>query len=148
MCNAFESLPSAKSRPSTAAPLEASHLTANSSSTKTRTQSSFSNGNTGNTGQVVNAINVFFVASDVRFHRGDPYPIYQWLISKNIRQYSPKIESFVDKDFSVDDELTRFRAIRLKSPTIGLNGQYECSVHSLDSHDIRTTELVVYGKED
>ena len=82
---------------------------------------------------------------DNRYHRGDSNSMYEWILSKDIRKYSPKIEPYVDKNYSIGDKSTRFRAIRLKSPPISLNGVYECSVQSLGSHDIKTTELIVYG---
>ena len=76
---------------------------------------------------------------------GDHKSIYEWILDKDIRKYSDKVEPFVDKNYSIDDKLTRFRAIRLINPPISLSGVYECNVQSLDSHDIKTTELIVYG---
>lgn len=43
-------------------------------------------------------------------------------------------------------ELSRFRALRLLWPTSELSGRFTCSVSSLDGDDLRSTELVVYGK--
>ncbi|CAG2160556.1 unnamed protein product [Oppiella nova] len=78
------------------------------------------------------------------YHKGDPVPIYQWIISKENRKYSDKIEPFVDKNYSIGDKLTKFRAIRLISPPMSLSGEYECTVQSIDGHDIKTTELIIY----
>ncbi|XP_054152923.1 uncharacterized protein LOC128951694 isoform X2 [Oppia nitens] len=79
------------------------------------------------------------------YHKGDTVPIYQWIISKNSRKYSDKIEPFVDKTYLANNSVsTQFRAIRLVNPTVRLSGIYECSVQSLESHDIQTTELIIY----
>ncbi|CAG2100241.1 unnamed protein product [Medioppia subpectinata] len=78
------------------------------------------------------------------YHKGDPTSIYQWIISKDRREYSDKIEPFVDKNYSIDDKLTKFRAIRLINPPINLSGEYECSVQSMDGHDSKSTQLIIY----
>lgn len=43
-------------------------------------------------------------------------------------------------------EFTRFRALRLIRPTTLLNGRFTCSVSSLEGDDLRSKQLVVFGK--
>lgn len=43
-------------------------------------------------------------------------------------------------------EFTRFRALRLIRPTTQLNGRFTCSVSSLEGDDLKSKQLVVYGK--
>jgi hypothetical protein len=81
-----------------------------------------------------------------RYHEGDRRPIYQWIISKDSREFSDKIQPFVDKNYSIEDKLTRFRAIRLMNPPSSLSGDYTCYVSSLDSQDSETTKLIIFGK--
>lgn len=78
------------------------------------------------------------------YQKGDNHPIYQWIKSKDSRKFSDKIEPFVDKNYSVDDKLTRFRAIRLINPAFSLSGEYECVVSSLHNQVSDTTKLIIY----
>lgn len=43
-------------------------------------------------------------------------------------------------------EWARYRALRLVKPTGKLSGRFTCSVSSLDSDDLRSTRMIVYGK--
>lgn len=43
-------------------------------------------------------------------------------------------------------QYSRFRALRLIRPSTELNGNFTCSVSSLDGDDLRSTSLLVYGK--
>src|SRR5699024_3037931 len=72
--------------------------------------------------------------------------IYQWIQSKDVRTYSPKIKPYVDETFVVKDEKTRHRALRLLNPPASLSGKYTCSVQSLENEDANSTHLVIYGK--
>jgi hypothetical protein len=47
---------------------------------------------------------------------------------------------------AMDDEVSKFRALRLIRPTAGMDGRYTCSISSLDGDDLQSTRLVVYGK--
>lgn len=44
------------------------------------------------------------------------------------------------------EELSRFRALRLIRPTVEMDGRYTCSISSLDGDDLQSTRLIVYGK--
>ena len=72
--------------------------------------------------------------------------IYQWIQSKDMRIYSPKIKPYVDETFVVSDHPTRHRALRLLNPPAILSGKYTCSVQSLNNEDSNSTHLIIYGK--
>lgn len=72
--------------------------------------------------------------------------IYQWIQSKDLRIYSPKIKPYVDETFVVSDHPTRHRALRLLNPPASLSGKYTCSVSSLANEDTNSTTLVIFGK--
>ena len=82
----------------------------------------------------------------LRYHNSDPIPIYQWIPERGKRDFSDKIINFVDKNYAIDDESTKFRAIRLIKPTTNLSGRYSCLVSSLYNHDSAYTNVVIYGK--
>lgn len=62
---------------------------------------------------------------------------------KHSRQLIDSLRSTLAMEMA---EFSRFRALRLLAPTTELSGRFTCSVSSLDSEDLRSTRLVVYGK--
>lgn len=62
-------------------------------------------------------------------------------------EYSRQFLESLKRTFAMDQlEFSRFRALRLIRPTTELSGRFTCSISSLDSDDLRSTNLIVYGK--
>lgn len=64
---------------------------------------------------------------------------------KHSRQVLDSLRSALELDPKWP-EFTRYRALRLIRPTTQLSGRFTCSVSSLEGDDLRSKQLVVYGK--
>ncbi|XP_015793578.1 uncharacterized protein LOC107370106 [Tetranychus urticae] len=79
------------------------------------------------------------------YFNDNPRPVYQWIIALRKRSYSEEIRRHIDPDFTVDNQLTEHRAIRLIKPTTQLSGNYKCTISSVQSSDSASAKLIVYA---
>jgi hypothetical protein len=77
---------------------------------------------------------------------GSPAPVYQW-IPPNRPQDLGKLKDRLDLNFTVSsDPYERYRALRIIRPTIELHGEFSCKVSTFDAEDVRTANMIVYGR--
>ncbi|XP_054724427.1 uncharacterized protein LOC129234417 [Uloborus diversus] len=73
-------------------------------------------------------------------------PVYQWIPELNKRHISGVLRERLDLNFTVNtaDMYSRFRALRIRRPSIELSGKYTCLVASLAGQDSREQIMTVF----
>ena len=79
----------------------------------------------------------------------DPSPFFQWIAGlpgSKPQLIGSLFENKIDLDYMVDPHpYTRYRAIKIKNPSIDMAGTYHCKVSTLMSEEMANAHMLVYS---
>lgn len=77
----------------------------------------------------------------------DDKPIYQWIPYRTDPRSIGNLSKRIDLKYKVtDNEIDKYRALRIMNLTLDLSGTYTCKVSSYYSEKTETKKIVIYGK--
>lgn len=81
------------------------------------------------------------------FRNQETTPLYQWIPALNTRLFHHSYKNYLDEMYKHNDnDLEKFRAIRIKHPVRELSGLYSCEVISQEDEKQKSQHLYIYDK--